>query len=181
MSHPLLSSIPFPRDSDGRLYDPRVRGSATRAGLPEQEMMFEATAAIRLAAKRMHLWVERWAEAHGLSEGRFQVLALLHHLPEGRAALGELAEMLGVAPRTVTGLIDNLERDGLVARVPDPSDRRSVQAQLTASGRERIGAMRQDAVARQTGAERDLSEEQWRDLRHLCLVLVEGLDRINNS
>jgi len=37
--------------------------------------------------------------------------------------MGELAEMLDVSPRSVTGLVDNLERDGLVKALWD--DRRS--------------------------------------------------------
>src|SRR6266853_654254 len=53
-------------------------------------------------------------------------------------ALGDLADELDSTPRNITGLVDHLERDGLVERVPDPQDRRSVRARLTPAGRERI-------------------------------------------
>ena len=76
--------------------------------------------------------------AHNISHGRFGVLMLLWRSVQPRAAklLGadecvdgprtpaELAEAAGVTRATMTGLIDTLERDGLVKREPDPVDRR---------------------------------------------------------
>src|SRR5256885_4119912 len=62
--------------------------------------------------------------------------------------MGDLAETLDVSPRTVTGLVDNLERDGLVKRVDDPGDRRTVHAELTDQGRERVKALWRGARAR---------------------------------
>src|SRR5256885_15500260 len=61
--------------------------------------------------------------------------------------MGDLAETLDVSPRTVTGLVDNLERDGLVKRVDDPGDRRTVHAELTDQGRERVKALWRGAAA----------------------------------
>lgn len=45
--------------------------------------------------------------------------------------MGDLAAKLHVAPRTVTDLIDGLERDGFIRRLPDPSDRRASLLELT--------------------------------------------------
>ncbi len=49
----------------------------------------------------------------------------------GRIRMGDLAQKLLVAPRTVTDLIDGLERDGFLRRVADPSDRRAMLIELT--------------------------------------------------
>ena len=49
---------------------------------------------------------------------------LLHLLKEGRP-VAELQEALGVAPSTLTGVIDRLEERGLVRRIVNPADRRS--------------------------------------------------------
>ena len=46
----------------------------------------------------------------------------------------ELAEAAGVTRATMTGLIDTLERDGLVKREPDPNDRRMMSVVLTTKG-----------------------------------------------
>jgi DNA-binding MarR family transcriptional regulator len=47
-----------------------------------------------------------------------------------------LAAEFGLAPRTVTELVDSLERDGLVERRPDPTDRRANVVHLTPTGRD---------------------------------------------
>jgi DNA-binding MarR family transcriptional regulator len=49
---------------------------------------------------------------------------------------GELAGHLRVAPRSVTDVVDALEARGLLAREPDPGDRRATVLVLTASGRQ---------------------------------------------
>lgn len=70
---------------------------------------------------------------HGLSEGKFVLLFLLHDLPDGLSP-HELAERAGVTRATVTGLLDGLERDGFLLRHPDLADRRKVAVRLTAQG-----------------------------------------------
>ena len=123
----------------------------------------------------MHALMERWADQHGLSEGRFQILVRLHHTPSGRMTMGDLAETLDVSPRTVTGLVDNLERDGLVKRVDDPGDRRTVHAELTDQGRERVKALWRGAAAGQEQLTRGFSEAELVQLRHLCLRLMQAM------
>ncbi|MEU7579495.1 MarR family transcriptional regulator [Streptomyces sp. NPDC041068] len=53
----------------------------------------------------------------------------------GAASPSELAEDLGLAPASVTGRLDGLERRGLVRRTPSKKDRRRVDVELTESGR----------------------------------------------
>jgi len=81
--------------------------------------------------------MDAWADRFGLSATRHEhgILFMLRHQPGG-VPLGLMATRLHVSPRNVTGLVDHLERDGLVARVAEPADRRSVLARLTAEGRE---------------------------------------------
>jgi len=133
ISHLDLGAIDYPMDADGCRYDPRIRELLKRTGR-RVDAGTEALAAVRMLGKKMHLMMERWADQHGLSEGRFQILVRLQHAEGNRMTMGELAEMLEVSPRTVTGLVDNLERHGLVRRVDDPDDRRSVYAELTDPG-----------------------------------------------
>jgi DNA-binding MarR family transcriptional regulator len=51
-----------------------------------------------------------------------------------RACLFSLGDRLGVTRPNITKLVDGLERQGLVERIPHPVDRRMVQAQLTPEG-----------------------------------------------
>jgi DNA-binding MarR family transcriptional regulator len=43
----------------------------------------------------------------------------------------ELGRRAGLEPSTMTGLLDRMERDGLVVRAPDPKDRRAHRIKLT--------------------------------------------------
>lgn len=68
----------------------------------------------------------------GVSLSRTIVLKLLASLgPVNQAAL---ATELGFAPRSITDLVDGLERDGLARRVDNPADRRSRLVQITDTG-----------------------------------------------
>jgi DNA-binding MarR family transcriptional regulator len=58
-----------------------------------------------------------------------------------RVRMGELSTKLGVTARNVTTIVDGLEREGLLARVPDPDDRRAILLELTPKGREHITAV----------------------------------------
>jgi DNA-binding MarR family transcriptional regulator len=167
--------VDFPRDADGLLYDPRIRQLLVETGRKPNPGS-EALAAVRILAKRMHITMERWADRHGLSEGRFQTLIRLTHRPDGRTTMGELAEMLDVSPRTITGLVDNLERDGLVRRVDDPSDRRSIYAEITPQGRERVKSLWREAVVAQQVMTGGFSESELAQLRHLCLRLIQAMN-----
>ena len=162
------------KDVDGYLFDPRIREVLARQGR-SIEPGTEALAAVRILGKKLHAIMERWAERFGLSEGRFQILVRLKHQPTGRFAMGELAEMLDVSPRTVTGLVDNLERDGLVKRVDDPVDRRSVYAELTQEGRERIETLWRETASVQAALTHGLKESELVQLRHLCLRLIQAM------
>ena len=55
------------------------------------------------------------------------------------APIYELQRVLGHRPSTLTGLIDRLQRRGLVRREPNPEDGRSFLITLTGSGRELAG------------------------------------------
>jgi DNA-binding MarR family transcriptional regulator len=159
-------------DANGFLYDPRIRELLVRTGRAV-EPGTEALAAVRLLGKKIHATMERWADQYGLSEGRFQVLIRLRHVEGERLTMGDLAEMLDVSPRTVTGLVDNLERDGLVKRVNDPVDRRSVYAEITDQGRARLKALWMEATALQSGLTQGFSEAELVQLRHLSLRLIQ--------
>jgi len=163
------------RDRKGRLFDPGVRETLARMVERDVLVALETLAALRLAANRAHGAMERWTESHGLSESRLRVLMALFYSQDQRRPLGELAEMLGVVPRTMTDVVDVLERDGLIQRVPDPRDRRSVHAHLTAAGLRLIEDLRRDAVAQQAALFSSFKREELAELRHLCLLLVQRL------
>jgi DNA-binding MarR family transcriptional regulator len=165
-------------DRAGRLYDSRLRQAmlASRRGLSEKEMRaVEAMTALRITARLTKQLMDRWAEKHGLSEGRLHVLFQLATAPERQLPLGQLAEQLEVTPRNVTGLIDHLERDGLVERVDDPEDRRSIYARLTPAGGKLLDSLRGQGLQWQMKIASGLSIAELDQLRHTCLKLIENM------
>ncbi len=103
----------------------------------------------------------------GLSQGRFTVLMLLLDKP-GPGSLqltpAQLAEQSGVTRATMTGLIDTLERDGLVVRRPDPADRRAQLVEMTPLGIDFITAMLPEHFRRVSTLMEPLSESERRTL-----------------
>lgn len=80
--------------------------------------------------------MERELSARGLTQARTHVLWELARRPQ--ASQKELADAVGVVPRTMTGLVDGLESSGFVVRRPHPVDRRAYSVELTAKGRETV-------------------------------------------
>lgn len=70
----------------------------------------------------------------GASLARFDLMAHLYAAPEG-LTMGALTRRLFVSGGNVTGLVDRLEKEGLVAREVDAADRRIYRVALTPSGR----------------------------------------------
>ena len=64
-----------------------------------------------------------------LSGPRLRLLLAVEEV--GRLRMGDLAEDLGITARTVTTLVDALEKEGLLDRLPDPTDRRATLLALT--------------------------------------------------
>lgn len=98
---------------------------------------------LRLLACRTDIEKEIRARlrAHaGMSLARFDYLAQLHRHPEG-LRMSALSRYLMVTGGNVTGLTDQLERDGLVQRDAEPGDRRSWRVVLTAKGRAEFAAV----------------------------------------
>ena len=71
---------------------------------------------------------------------RFDLLAQLHRAPEG-LQMGELSRRMLVTGGNVTGIVDQLERAGLIVRAADPADRRAYQVKMTAEGRRLFARM----------------------------------------
>ena len=82
----------------------------------------------------------RLREAFATTLPRFDLLAQLDRAADG-LTMGELSSRLMVSNGNVTGLTDALVREGLVSRLPDPGDRRSLRIRLTPEGKRAFDAM----------------------------------------
>ena len=69
-----------------------------------------------------------------ISLARFDYMAQLYRYPQG-LKMGELSRYLMVTSGNITGLTDELSREGLVSRVSSPTDRRTWLLHLTPKGK----------------------------------------------
>jgi DNA-binding MarR family transcriptional regulator len=88
----------------------------------------------------------------------------------------QAANRLGVDRTTMVGLLDGLESKGLLARLPDPADRRRNVVALTNAGRKAL----REARAASDRAERellaDLSPAEARQLRDMLSRILDTTD-----
>ena len=98
------------------------------ANLIEAALAAHARAIGILDSIRFQVWAER-----GITMPQVRVLFMLAE--SGDQSAGDIADTLGVAASTVTGITDRLVRQGLIERREDTADRRVVRLTLTADGR----------------------------------------------
>ncbi len=84
-------------------------------------------------------FMEKGMAERGLSRARTSVLWALHQ--RGPSTQRELADLIGVTPRNVTGLLDGLEADGFAERGRHPTDRRASLVRLTGKGTETMAGL----------------------------------------
>ena len=85
---------------------------------------------------------QRLREQFGITLPRFDLMAQLEREPEG-LAMGEVSRRMMVTGGNVTTIVDQLEREQLVQRLPVPGDRRSYRLTLTEAGRSTFATMAQ--------------------------------------
>lgn len=100
------------------------------------------TTGLRLSARvvRLQRFLDQSANRsvvdHGLQLGELNVLASLRRSGEPyELTPTDLYRGLLVSSGAMTNRLDRLEADGLIARVPDPEDRRRIKVALTERGR----------------------------------------------
>ncbi|MFI6515051.1 MarR family winged helix-turn-helix transcriptional regulator [Spirillospora sp. NPDC050679] len=122
------------------------------------------------AARRMRRHQTDRLAPLGLTPAQARALRVITgHAP---LRMVDLADRLDIVPRSATTLVDALEEAGLVARRPDPANRRSLLVEPTEAGLE--------ARARMSAVRREAAEELFAPLtaeqREALLGLLGVLD-----
>ena len=112
----------------------------------------------------------------GLEPGWYDVLATLRRSgPLYRLRPSEFTGALMLTSSGTTKRLDRLEQAGLVARTPDPHDRRGTLITLTAAGRELVDAASEAHIANEHRLLGALSEAERQRLADLLRKLLLGL------
>lgn len=150
-SHPSRESYPgSSRAAEHRsVAEPRpgVRSPVTIQNRPltSLEPSVELADLFGRAVRRLHRGTGEALAPLGLSGSQARVVRLL---ADGPLRMAAIAERMAVVPRTVTDIVDGAEAAGVVARRPDPDDRRSTLVELTPAGRHLLDRL--DVIRRQS-------------------------------
>jgi DNA-binding MarR family transcriptional regulator len=127
-------------------------------------------------ARELEQRLEPVYREHGLEPGWHDVLATLRRGgPPYRLRPTELTSALMLTSSGTTKRLDRLERAGLIARTPDPGDRRGTLITLTEAGRELIDAVTEAHLENERRLLASLGEAEQRRLGDLLRTLQLGL------
>jgi MarR family 2-MHQ and catechol resistance regulon transcriptional repressor len=105
-------------------------------GSAEDKLALDAFIKVTRAHNHLMSSLAQVHAKHGLTPPQFGILETLWHL--GPLNQQELCRKLLTSKPNVSAILNNLEKNGLVRRVPDARDGRAVQVQLSAKGRQLI-------------------------------------------
>jgi DNA-binding MarR family transcriptional regulator len=121
---------------------------------------------------RLHyLRAHELLEAIGLYRGQPPLLQALWDR-EGQTHT-ELGERLGLAPATVTRMLQRMEKAGFVVRKADPDDQRVSRVYLTEAGHAIRGAVQEVWQTMEEETYAGLTDDE-RQVLHRCLLQVRG-------
>jgi DNA-binding MarR family transcriptional regulator len=140
-----------------------------RAG-PEPELV----ARLRLTIMRLARRLRQQAASTDVTPSMLSVMSTL----EGRGSLtlGEVAEAESVRSPTMTKIVSRLEAAGLVARIPDPQDKRITRVGLSRAGARLIERHRARKDVYLATRLRRLDEEEIDVLRRAAGILERVLE-----
>ena len=107
----------------------------------------------------------------GVTPGEARVL--LYAMRSGPVRQNRLAELIGIEAMTVSGYLDALEAKGLVARKPDPADRRAKLVQLRPEAGPVLEAIEAMAAELRGRASAGFGRSEWAALK-AALIRVRG-------
>jgi DNA-binding MarR family transcriptional regulator len=139
----------------------------------------EVVGRVLVLAQRLEERVGATLEQHELSLGQFDILATLRRNgPRGELSPRELLKNVALSSGGMTARLDKLEEAGLIARKPDPNDRRMLVIELTTRGERLIDAA---AASRFTEARNSLPPFSSSELKSLVNLLRRWLGTISES
>jgi MarR family 2-MHQ and catechol resistance regulon transcriptional repressor len=84
------------------------------------------------ASKTIFDNVQRDIESHGISPDHFMILELLYN--KGPHPIQKISEIFSIPSGSITYVVDKLEKNDFVKRLPSPTDRRTSNVTLTEKG-----------------------------------------------
>jgi DNA-binding MarR family transcriptional regulator len=129
--------------------------------------------------RRLKRMMEETLAEHELTWGEWKVLGrLLHEGSPYRLSPGKLADHLELSSGAMTNRLDQLEEAGLIRRLPDPSDRRGVQVELTQAGRKLYKQSTATGASKEALVASALDEREQEQLNALLRRLMIAFEKL---
>ena len=124
--------------------------------------------------------LERAAVACGLRRrGDYEVLALIRRQEPASLTPLQVAQQLLTSQSGMTGKLDRLERQGLLDRISDTDDRRTIRLAITDAGRTLIDDAFTISLSVYRSMLDELTPDEGRDLERLLDKLLTRLDELS--
>jgi DNA-binding MarR family transcriptional regulator len=115
-------------------FDPIMRAAALWTDRVGPATTMAAVTSVMRVQQILLSAVDGVLRPHGLTFARYEALVLLTFSRTGRLPMRVMGERLQLHPTSVTNIVDRLQGDGLVRRIPHPTDRRATLVEITDSG-----------------------------------------------
>ena len=132
----------------------------------------EAVVSLMVAAEQIDQAIAPIWERHGITGDQYNVLRILRGVHPGGHPRNEVARRMIHRAPDVTRMLDRLVRQGLVARVRNPDDRRESIATISKAGLAALERIDPDVRTTQAALIAPLSERDLKQLARLCDALV---------
>ncbi len=151
----------------------------TAVSSPDGDLDFHETQSLGYLARYAHrAFVKALAEeleAHSILTAQWSVMRVLWDI-EGLTQV-ELADRMRVEKASLTGVLDGMERGGLIVRKRNPDDKRKINITLTVRGRRLKSEILPAGAKINRRATRGMSEAEIVQLRHLLAKVIQNLER----
>jgi DNA-binding MarR family transcriptional regulator len=146
-----------------------------RSNLAGQSVDLESFAPYLLnqVTSRLNLGMQEHLRAHRVSVPQWRVLCLL--TVNGAQSIGALAASSVIPQSTLSRVVDQIERGGLVERRPRPQNNRVIEVHLTKQGRVMFDRILPAALAVRDDLISELSEADHRQFLRILRKLLERL------
>lgn len=131
---------------------------------------------IRKIVRSIDIESKKIQKEHGVSIPQVLCLSFVRNSPNFQTTQGDIRKFLNLNPSTVSGIIDRLEKKGLLARLPKLGDKRVVNIVLTSSGDrllKKIPSLLHTQLAEEL---KELSDDELQNVEKGLNTLVTILD-----
>lgn len=128
-------------------------------------------------ARLMRLEFERRIAEEPVAVTPAEARVLAHVARGGQTRQHVLAERLGIGPMSLTGFLDRLEAQGLIARIADPRDGRAKLVALTEAAGPVLATIARAGVSTRATARSGISEADWVRFQDVTRRAIENLRR----